>query len=107
SQSHREIVRKIHDLTDFNSRAGLEFVHRDDRARLHFNYAPLDAEVGEFLLEHARTAFELTLVHLRMLGGRQIEERLRRKFERPLLPRLRRRRLVALLANIEQPDLRW
>ena len=105
SQSHREIVGEIHDLADLDSGARLEFVHRDDRAGLHLDHAALDAEVRELLLEHARAALELTFVDLRMLGRRQIEQRLRRKFERALLPRLRRRRLVALLANIEQPDL--
>ena len=105
SESHREVVGEIDNLADLDSRSGLEFVHRDDRARLHFDHAPLDAEVREFLLEHPRAALELAFVHLRMLGWRQIEQRLRRKFERTLLPRLGRGRLVALLANIEQPDL--
>ena len=45
------------------------------------------------------------LVHLRMLGRRQVEEGLRRKFEAALLTRLRSCDFVALLADIEQPDL--
>ena len=105
SQSHREVVGEIDDLAHFDSGARLEFVHRDDRARLHFDHPTLDAEVRELLLEHARAALELTLVHLRVLGGRQIQQRLRRKFEGTLLTRLGRRHLVALLANFEQPDL--
>ena len=110
SKSHREIVGEIDNLAYLDSGARLEFVHRDDRARLHFDHPPLDAEVREFLLEHARAALELTLVNLRMLGRRQIQQRLRREFESTLLARLGSRRPVALLArrriaNIQQPDL--
>src|SRR5208337_2643635 len=104
-QSHREVVGEIVDLAYLDAGARLEFVHRDDRARLQFDHATLDAEIRELLLEHARAALELTLVDLRVLGGRQIQERLRRKFEGTLLTRLRRRCLVALLADVEQPDL--
>src|SRR5580704_5028897 len=104
-QSHREVVGEIDDLAYLDAGARFEFVHRDDRAWLHFDHATLDAEVRELLLEHARATLELTLVHLRVLGGRQIQQRLRRKFEGTLLTRLRRRYFVALLANFEQPDL--
>src|ERR1019366_58970 len=110
SKRHREIVGEIDNLAHLDSGARLEFVHRDDRARLYFDHPALDAEISELLLEHARAALELALVHLRMLGRRQIEQRLRRQFESTLLAWLRSGGPVALLArrriaNLQQPDL--
>ena len=57
-QRHRKVVGKIDDLAHLDARARLELVHRDDRPRLNLDHAPLDAEVGQLLLEHARTAFQ-------------------------------------------------
>ena len=75
AQRHREIVGQVHDLAHLDSRAGLELVHRDHRPRLDLDHAPLDTEIVELLLQHARAALERGLVDVRMFGRRHIEQR--------------------------------
>src|SRR5579875_3914382 len=51
-QCQRQVVGKVDDLANLNSRSRLELVHSNHRARLDLDHAPHYAEVGELLFEH-------------------------------------------------------
>src|SRR5215469_7775281 len=99
TQSHREVVGEIHNLTDLDARTGFELVHRDDRTRLNLYHPPRDAKVSELLLQHACAALQRGFIDQGVFGGRHVEQRRRWDLVCPAGARFRCQRVPALIAR--------
>ena len=85
-QGQRQVVGEVGDLVDLDARGGFELVHRDDRAGLHLHHLPLDAEIGELLLEGPGIGDEVFPLDPRVLPLHAVEQGQGRQLEFPVHP---------------------
>ena len=83
-QRERQVVREIGDLVDLDAGGGFELVHGDDRTGLDLHHLPLDAEIGELLLEGPGIGDEVLPFDPGVLSFHAVEQGQRRQLEFPV-----------------------